>query len=137
MPSVSLHFGACVYNGRIYAIGGNDDEYDNAELYVYNPGGESTLVNDINPVGFELAQNHPNPFNPSTTITYRLEKPGMVNLIIYDMLGRKVETLVDEVKLPGSYSVLWNGKGYASGVYFYRLETGGVEGFTQKMMLVK
>ena len=61
----------------------------------------------------------------------------MVNLVIYDLLGREVETLVDEMKTPGSYEVTWNARDFASGVYFYRIETGDSKVLTQKMMLVK
>ena len=70
------------------------------------------------------------------TINYRLDQAGMVNLVIYDLLGRKVATLVDGVKAPGNYSVRWNAQGYASGIYFYRIESGGLAR-THKMMLVK
>jgi len=61
----------------------------------------------------------------------------MVNLVIYDLLGRKVETLVNEVKTPGSYGVTWNAEGFASGVYFYKIELGGTEVLTGKMLLIK
>ena len=63
---------------------------------------------------FRFPQNYPNPFNPTTTITYNLDQPGMVNLVIYDLLGRKVDTLVDEMKSPGYYAVKWNAEGFAS-----------------------
>jgi len=110
----------------------------NAELYVYDPVGEPPdRVGDMIPVEFELVQNYPNPFNPATTINYRLDQAGMVNLVICDMLGRKVETLVDEMKTPGSYAVTWNGQEFASGVYFYRIKLGDSRVLTQKMMLMK
>ena len=73
---------------------------------------------------FSLLQNYPNPFNPATTITYQVPAAGKVVLRIFDLLGREAETLVDEVKQPGRYTITWNGARYASGVYFYRLEAG-------------
>ena len=108
-----------------------------AHLYFYPRLTTLVSTNEDKILSFKLDQNYPNPFNPSTTITYQLEQPGMVNLVIYDLLGRKMTTLVDETKVPGSYSVKWNAEGNASGVYFYRLELGGSKVLTQKMMLLK
>ena len=138
MPTARWGHSGGVVNGKIYAIGGLTYLNEGfAEVYVYDPGGEPTWVDDMIPVGFDLVQNYPNPFNPATTIDYRLDKAGMVNLVIYDLLGRKVETLVDEIKTPGNYEVRWSAEGCASGVYFYRIEAGGSKVLTQKMMLVK
>ena len=81
-------------------------------------------------------QNYPNPFNPSTNIKFELPKTGNVKLVIYDVLGREVETLLNEKLNAGSYEAVWNADKYSSGVYFYKLETGD---FTQtkKMILMK
>ncbi len=126
-------------NGKIYAPGGGgisaSDAY--AEFYVYDPGELPTLVDDMIPVGFELVQNYPNPFNPATTIDYRLDQAGMFNLVIYDLLGQKVATLVDEVRIPGNYTVRWNAQGIASGVYICRVEIGGSKVLTRKMLLLR
>ena len=73
---------------------------------------------------FELNQNYPNPFNPETTIRFQIPQSGNVSLNVYDVLGRKIATLVDEYKLAGKYEVIFNGKELASGVYFYRLQSG-------------
>ncbi len=99
------------------------------------------------PDRFDLAQNYPNPFNPSTTIRYSLPTQSAVSLTIYNVLGQKVASLVDEVKPAGVFEVVWNGRNefgsqIASGVYFYRLEatpSQGGEPFTmfKKMMLLK
>jgi len=97
----------------------------------------TSVENGENPETFILSQNYPNPFNPKTTINFQLNQPGMVNLVIYDLLGRKVTTLVEEVKTPGSYAAVWNGQEYASGVYFYRMKADNLTVMTQKMMLVK
>ena len=130
-----------VVDGKIYIVNGSDtihEENGIGHTYVYDAGpGSSTLVENSSPLDFILSQNYPNPFNPITTITYNLNKPGMVNLVIYDLLGRKVATLVDDIKAPGNHSVMWNAKGHASGVYFYRIDLGESKVLTQKMMLVK
>ncbi|MCG6915068.1 T9SS type A sorting domain-containing protein, partial [bacterium BMS3Abin03] len=88
------------------------------------------------PNRFELYQNYPNPFNPSTTIKYDLPKQSRVKIEVYDILGRKVATLVDETKIAGSYQVIWNANRSASGVYFYRIETGNYCA-TKKLLLLK
>src|SRR3990172_2662692 len=85
---------------------------------------------------FRLKQNYPNPFNPVTTIGYDLPKAGFVTLKIYDELGREIRSLINEVQNAGTHEVLWDGADYASGTYFYKLETGGFSE-TKKMILVK
>ncbi|MFN3561036.1 MAG: T9SS type A sorting domain-containing protein, partial [Chloroherpetonaceae bacterium] len=88
------------------------------------------------PSAFKLAQNYPNPFNPTTTISYQLPTASFVKLEVYDALGRKVSTLVNERKGAGVHQVNFNATGLASGTYFYKLQADGkVE--TRKMMLVK
>jgi hypothetical protein len=77
------------------------------------------------PTKTELNQNYPNPFNPSTVISYQLAAAGNVRLVVYDMLGRKIATLVDGMKGPGNYSETFDGSKLASGTYFARLETNG------------
>jgi hypothetical protein len=91
-----------------------------------------------------LGQNHPNPFNPTTRIPYVVggESPRPVTLRIYDVAGRLVATLVDEIESPGGYEATWNGAGdggepVASGIYFYRLTVGADGAFTRKMLLLK
>ena len=88
------------------------------------------------PKTFLLEQNYPNPFNPSTTIRYQLPVASEVKLEVYDVLGKKIATLVNERQSAGSYQVVWNASGLSSGTYFYRLQAGT---FTQtkKMILVK
>jgi Secretion system C-terminal sorting domain len=70
-----------------------------------------------------LSQNYPNPFNPSTLIRYQVAHTGSVRLNVYDVLGREVATLVNDVKPAGFYSATFNGANILSGVYFYRLQT--------------
>ncbi len=88
------------------------------------------------PLQFALSQNYPNPFNPSTVISYQLPVVSNVKLIIYDLLGREVATLVNAVEEPGYKSVEWNAAAVASGVYFYRLKAGDFMQ-TKKLLLTK
>lgn len=88
------------------------------------------------PVTYDLAQNFPNPFNPSTRLNYQLPASGKVTLKIFDVLGREVATLVDEMKEAGRYSVNFNASALASGAYFYRLQAGSFVSI-KKMMLLK
>jgi M6 family metalloprotease-like protein len=77
------------------------------------------------PTEYRLAQNYPNPFNPETRIHFELPHDGHVRLVVYDVLGREVATLVDEVTKAGRYDVAFNATNLASGVYFYQLQAGG------------
>jgi len=90
---------------------------------------------------FELLPNFPNPFNNQTMIKYTLSKPAEVSLIIYNILGQKVRTLVQDEKQSGTMSVAWNGKDetgkeISSGIYFYRLKAGEYSQ-TRRMVLLK
>jgi hypothetical protein len=77
--------------------------------------------------GYALYQNYPNPFNPATKIGYQLPKAGMVNIKIYDMLGRQMAELVNEQKGPGGYEVTFDASRYASGVYIYQMVVSTVD----------
>ena len=95
----------------------------------------------IIPLSFSLHQNYPNPFNPITKIQFDIPSKGQrlafdTKLIIYDISGREITTLINEQLQPGSYSVDWDGTGYASGVYFYSLITNEFTE-TKRMVLVK
>ncbi len=85
---------------------------------------------------YELMQNYPNPFNPTTSIRYEIRNEGMVQLKVYDILGKEVETLVNGRQPAGTHSVQFNGSKLSSGIYFYQLKAGS---FTQtrKLLLVK
>ena len=86
--------------------------------------------------GFELFQNFPNPFNPSTTITYYLSRRSRVRLEIWDIVGRKVATLTDQLQEAGKHSVNWNPHAASSGVYYYRLNTEN-QSITRKMAVTR
>jgi hypothetical protein len=88
------------------------------------------------PTGFRLCQNYPNPFNPSTVISYHVASVGKVSLKVFDLLGREVSTLINEVKSAGTYTTTFNAANMPSGVYFYRLQAGSyIE--TKKLILLR
>ena len=93
-------------------------------------------ISNNNPKKFSLEQNYPNPFNPNTKIQFSIAKTSLAKLKIYDILGREMVTLVNEVKAPGVYVVDFNGSHLASGVYYYRLEAGDFVN-VKKMLLIK
>ena len=88
------------------------------------------------PKGFKLGQNHPNPFNSVTTITYDLPEASNVTLTIYTIAGQKVATLVSGRQEAGDYQVTWDGSGFATGIYLYRLEAGSFSE-TRKALLLR
>ena len=97
----------------------------------------TTVVESSNKVReFSLSNNYPNPFNPTTTISYDLPQDGCVSIKIYDALGREVRTLVNEAKEKGSYKAYFNASSLPSGLYFYTMKAGNYTS-TKKMMLVK
>jgi len=93
-------------------------------------------VSQFLPEQFELLQNYPNPFNPNTAIEFRVPSRELVRLKVYDLLGREVVTLVNEVREPGKYRERFDAASLSSGVYVYRLEAGSIS-LTKKMLLIK
>jgi phosphatidylserine/phosphatidylglycerophosphate/cardiolipin synthase-like enzyme len=101
--------------------------------------GSITSVEQINnsiPSQFQLFQNYPNPFNPATVFSFQLPKNEKVKLVVYDVLGREIVTLLDAVKAAGTYQVTWNASGLTSGVYFYMLQAG-TSSAVKKALLLK
>ncbi len=101
--------------------------------------GGSTSVRESGsslPGHFDLMQNYPNPFNPSTVISYQLSTVSKVTLKVYDVLGREIETLVDERQSVGTHSVSFDASNVPSGVYFYQLQAGGAAQ-TKKLVVIK
>ena len=88
------------------------------------------------PKEFSLAQNYPNPFNPVTKINYAVPRQSLVTIKVYDVLGKEVARLVNETKTPGYYSVDFDGTAFASGAYFYKLESGTFSD-VKKFILIK
>ena len=89
------------------------------------------------PSDFKLLQNYPNPFNASTTIQFQVPEPSGVRLTVYDAAGRRIAVLADRVYATGKHELQWDASGYASGPYFYRLETEGRLIRARQMTLVK
>jgi len=120
-----------------------DIEWEKSQRIWYSYEGiqMDTEDNSLIPTVFELSQNYPNPFNPSTSIIYEISEESIVSIIIYDLMGNEVKTLVNEDKPVGQYQVNWDGKdnlgnSVSGGTYFYKFQTGD---FIQarKMVLLK
>ncbi|MFO7448429.1 MAG: T9SS type A sorting domain-containing protein, partial [Ignavibacteriaceae bacterium] len=108
--------------------------YTTVKLPSPEPGVEEsdeTIVTEYN-----LAQNYPNPFNPVTNIQYSVKELENVTLKIYDILGREVTILLNEVQQPGRYNIRFDGSSLSSGIYFYKLQAGKFAE-TRKMILMK
>jgi hypothetical protein len=88
------------------------------------------------PHKLQLLQNYPNPFNPSTTIGYALPQGSYVTLTVFNTLGQQVATLINETRGAGYHNVQFNGTGFASGVYFYRLRAGDYV-VTKRLILLR
>jgi subtilisin family serine protease len=144
----------CVGTSLIWAVAGPYS--DRARIRVFDPAvpshnalspGEFTIlpaslvgVNDQPPLVFALRANGPNPFNPATRVAFEVPVVGRVSLVVFDVNGRRVRTLVDEQKQPGRYSVTWDGtsdagRRLASGLYFCRMESGAFRGIQRMTML--
>ena len=88
------------------------------------------------PGSFSLEQNYPNPFNPATSINYSVERAGNVKLSLYNLIGQRIMTLVNESKEPGEYAFELHAGDLASGVYFYKMTQHG-KTVTRKLVLMK
>ncbi len=95
-------------------------------------GGDQGSINGE----YRLDDNYPNPFNPTTNFQFSIPNSQLSILKVYDLLGNEVETLVNEIKEPGTHTVKWNAEGFASGVYFYQLRAGSFSE-TKKMILTR
>jgi len=129
LPSV---YGLLITNNYIFAGTGSNSVWRRSLTEITDIQNISTEI----PSGYSLSQNYPNPFNPSTKIRYDIPKNEFVKLLVFDALGREVETLVNEQQSAGTYEATFNGSQYPSGVYFYRLIANGFSE-TKKMLLVR
>jgi len=127
LNTVSLHLGQ---GDHFYSI-----HSDSLRIFTLAP---LIGINDpeFAPSSFFLAPNYPNPFNASTMIEYGLQETGPVKVEIFDILGRKVQTLVDETQAAGYHRVIWNGDDVPSGTYFYHIQAGD-NSQTKKCLLLK
>ncbi len=126
-----------------YATLGNTDSYGQSQDFLFVKINENGTVTDIgknktssSPSKYSLKQNYPNPFNPSTCIRYSINKPGLVSLKVFNVLGQIVYTLINRHQGSGTYTVNFNASGMASGIYFYRLQSGSFVS-VKKMILMK
>ena len=123
---------SCVDSLICFTIGGE------GALYKTSNGGSITSIknSDSKLITYNLLQNYPNPFNPSTNIRYLIPAQGFISLKVYDLLGREIETLVNEEKPAGNFKVEFDAKNLSSGIYFYKLQAGDYSS-VKKMVLVK
>ena len=142
---IAKHFGGTVISGqtREYGIANINTQESNifndiSDTTVWMSHGDCVkqLPNEELPKEFRLEQNYPNPFNSATTIQFAIQKRFEVSLKIFDLLGKEVETLMDEKLSPGIHKIFFESKGLPSGVYFYRLQTGG-SARTKKLILLR
>jgi hypothetical protein len=107
-------------------------------LILKTTNGGVTFLEEENqiPLDYSLSQNYPNPFNPTTQISFSIPTTNIVRIKIYALTGELVETLLNEEKNAGTYTIYWDANGKSSGVYFYKIEAGDfVE--LKKMILLK
>jgi probable HAF family extracellular repeat protein len=125
------------YSGQFIVGYGKNGITGKNEGYILAIGG-ITSVNEsqINPGGFVLNQNYPNPFSQSTIISYQLPISGRVTLKVYGLFGKEIKTLVHEEKPAGTYDVNFDASGITPGIYVYKLQAGSVNE-TKKMILLK
>ena len=134
---VASKMGKVLYSRQIGSLNPDIDPASDAEIKRY----ENVFVEEDKNNGFYLSNAYPNPFNLSTRIDYNIKENCNVNIIVYDMLGRRVKTLESGSKNPGNYSVIWNGKNennekVGSGVYFYDVNAGDF-GDSKKVLMIK
>jgi hypothetical protein len=126
--------------GRIHEIAIYNKALSEEEIiFLLDKGITTVSVEDQNgqlPETFNLLQNYPNPFNPGTQISFDLSKESLVKIKIFDMLGREVASVLDEVKPAGRHLINFDGSNLTSGVYIYRMDVGD-QVFSRKMTLLK
>ena len=133
---------ADINSGLVWSMGDFGINSSNHELGACYSNSELIIDNNLEiPSRFKLYRNYPNPFNPTTTISYQLPEDSEVELKIYNIKGQKIKNLVNELLPAGAHSIIWNGRDsngnrVGSGIYFYKLKVGDFQK-VRKMMLVK
>ncbi|KKK76264.1 hypothetical protein LCGC14_2865400, partial [marine sediment metagenome] len=127
--------GSLILLGNTYT-GGDVSNKGYLQKWSFTDTTVNTVENRAVPINFTLHQNYPNPFNPSTTIAFELSERTLATLIVYNVLGRQVAELVNEMKMSGRYEVVFSGQSLSSGTYLYRLTTNNTTE-TKKMVLLK
>ena len=129
------------YSYKVKAIDNSNNEslYSN-QVSILGSGGiwkkNGEEENNIDITTYELNSNYPNPFNPTTQISYQIPENSFVNLVVYNSLGQEVTTLVNQTQSVGKYTVQFNASNLSSGVYIYKLQAGEFSS-TKKMLLMK
>ena len=127
-----------IYYWRVNTIDNSGDASNSSGIFHFKTVNltNGDILNGTIPKSFELSQNYPNPFNPITTIKYAVPQQSFVNISIYNLLGEKILTLINEDKQPGNYEVLFDGSNLSSGVYFYKIVSSNfIE--TKKLILMR
>ena len=115
----------------MHILTGNIPEWENNQIF------HTGILTDINiPEDISITSVYPNPFNPITTIKYGLPDYGLVNIFIYDISGRQVAKLMNNIQTPGFHSVAWEASSYPSGLYFIRMVCNNFTD-TRKILLIK
>jgi hypothetical protein len=156
-PSWPSHIDHIFITNELFdSFGNNSSMIQTIEIDNYMDGGFNAydeIISDHLPVALMLANdlgiidnvmlpqnyyltNYPNPFNPTTTISYQIAETGHVNISVYNINGQLVETLINERITEGFYSTIWNANNISSGLYFYKLAAGN-QTITKKMLLLK
>ena len=119
----------------VYAVATNFREFSYIDMVLIPQTGIDE-TKGTRPTAVSLIGNYPNPFNASTSISFSLDRPGQVKIEIFDLLGRQIETLADDIYAAGIHHICWDGSSRSSGIYFYKL-TGGDYSACRVMALVK
>ena len=139
-PDGTLPFGSLMAEGNfLYGMASNGGEYGRGTIFKNEIVPTSVFNNSpitSYPDDFYLSQNFPNPFNPTTTISFSLKSQSFVSLKVFDAMGKEVSVIVSEEMSAGTYSSQWDATGFASGVYFYQLQAGSFTE-TKKLLLLR
>ncbi|HDP98549.1 MAG TPA: T9SS type A sorting domain-containing protein [bacterium] len=134
----NILLGACCFDrerGFLYVLERRADD-EKSIVHVWKVAAGSTgIENHDHPMDFELYQNYPNPFNATTVIGFRLGKPSMVTLTVFDGLGRKIKTVLNQQMLAGEQKVYFDAKDLASGIYFYKIKVDKFERLNKLVVL--
>ena len=131
--------GTVYYKVRAKDINDNISDFSNTKSFVYSGTTWKKYIEEKAEQSiekYELFTNYPNPFNPSTQISYQIPENSFVNLVVYNSLGQEVAELVNQHQSSGKYSVKFNANNLPSGVYIYKLQAGEFSS-TKKMLLTK
>jgi N-acetylneuraminic acid mutarotase len=139
-----IHYCEVVYNNKVYIFGGMriggtvNGQLSNSAFCYELSGLTGIRLNEIKKNPSNLDQNFPNPFNPSTTISYTLSEEAAVKLEIYNLLGQKIYTLLDKIEQAGNYKITWNASDYlkSSSFFFCKMSASGKSNFEKTLKLV-